>query len=71
MNFKAPRDANTPCGQWKLRDITPDERLYCQVGSGECSELAVEVHDADGAGTEFLICAKAIKDHSNQNETYL
>lgn len=57
MNFKAPRDPNTQPDVLKLRDLPESENWPCHVGSGECKESAVEVHD-DGAGGEFLICRK-------------
>lgn len=57
MNFKAPRDPNTPTMIKILRTYSPDENFPCHVGSGECSEPAVQAHD-DGAGGEFLVCAK-------------
>lgn len=54
MNFKPPRDPNTPDGVLVLRIPGPGE--LCQVGSGECTKPAAEAHD-NGAGGEFLVCA--------------
>lgn len=57
MNFKSPRDPNTPTGIKVIRTFRADENFPCHIGSGECSEPAVEAHD-DGSGGEFLVCAK-------------
>lgn len=59
LPLKAPRDPNTPSSVLVLRKIAPEENILCQVGSGECSELAVEAHDA-GHGQEFYVCAKHV-----------
>lgn len=53
MKFKAPRDPNTKSIVEKLRDVK--DGSICQVGSGECFNIAVEAHD-DGGGGEFLVC---------------
>jgi len=59
MNFKAPRDPNTESPFEKLRDAKPGE--ICSVGSGECTEQAVEVQD-DTEGGEFFLCAIHVKE---------
>lgn len=61
MNFKAPRDPNTKVPDWKIRDVLPSEGIHCQVGSGECLELAVESQD-DGSGHEFFVCSQHAKE---------
>lgn len=59
MNFKEPRDPNTKVPDWKIRDVLPSGGIRCQVGSGECTELAVESQD-DGTGHEFKALDQAI-----------
>ena len=60
MNFKKPRDPNTdPCLR-KVRDVAA-ENIVCQVGNGECSELAIESQD-NGYGGEFFLCAQHAKE---------
>lgn len=44
-----------------LRTFPDGENWPCHMGSGECSEPAVEAHD-NGAGGEFLVCAKHAKE---------
>lgn len=55
MNYKEPRDPNTPSCVLKLRDIPEGEYWPCHVGSGECKNPAIESHD-NGNGGEFLVC---------------
>lgn len=57
MNFKPPRSADTKSNLLVLRRPDPSEGLICQVGSGECNNPCVEIHD-DGAGGEFRVCAQ-------------
>lgn len=54
MRFKAPRDPNTDPQLIKVRDVAPAEGLRCEVGSGECHMLAVEIQDGGRAGTLAL-----------------
>lgn len=55
MNFKKPRDPNTDPGLLKIRDVSPVESIRCQVGNGECQELAIEAQD-NGYGEPFYLC---------------
>lgn len=61
LNYKAPRDPNTKSVVEKVRDVAESERVQCQVGSGECSNLAVEAQD-DGSGGLFFVC----RDHLSE-----
>lgn len=61
MKFKPPRDPNTDPCLIKIRDVKPEEGIVCQVGSGECLELAVESQD-NGDGGEFFLCRQHSKE---------
>lgn len=64
MNFKPPRDPNTPSPMLILRQVIESENILCEVGSGECQNLASEAHD-DGEGGTFYVCAQhAIEVHA-------
>lgn len=42
-------------GVIKIRDVLPIEGIQCQVGNGECTMLACELHD-NGIGGTFAVC---------------
>jgi len=61
MQFKRPRDPNTDPGLEKIRDVLPSENIQCQVGMGECKNLAVEAQD-NGEGGQFFLCEEHAKE---------
>lgn len=61
MNFKAPRCKDTDPKLRKLRDVQPEEGIRCEVGRGECPELAVEAQDRYD-GQPFYLCAQHSKE---------
>lgn len=61
MKFKEPRDKNTDPHLLKLRDVSLSENVQCEVGRGECKNLAVECHD-DGCGGPFFLCAQHVEE---------
>ncbi len=61
MRFKAPRCADTDPHLFKIRDVKPEEGIRCEVGMGECSELAIEAQD-DGQGGPFYLCKQHAKE---------
>jgi hypothetical protein len=65
MKFKEPRCKDTDPHLMKIRDVAPSENIRCEVGSGECSELAIESQD-NGCGGEFFLC----KQHAIEFEQF-
>lgn len=62
MKFKAPRCKDTDAHLLKIRDVAASENIKCQVGNGECSNLAVESQD-NGEGGEFFLCAEHLVEY--------
>lgn len=61
MNFKKPRDPNTDPHLKQIRVVHPSEGITCEVGSGECVNLAIESQD-NGYGGEFFLCEQHSKE---------